>query len=287
MDQNAVYWQMDDTGQLVNPAKNEIALQQIQPVLTALVTGIAGEIGADLHSMYVSGSTIFQSGTDDNHNVFIEMITDEFVDPELVFQDWIEPLQDRVLAEFSDLVDFVQLELLPYYYVIRDPAEFSPAAFWLHAESICLWGADIRPELPVYDFRRSVIRVAVANQMLLGFGYELQVVKLAIQSPDAQTDPDVITMLKHICIALAYHLTFPDNMRYTHDTVTQLQDIKRFFPEYAEMVDKLMMTDDALSRRQFDSIVKFLETELLPRCEAWLDLHNPERDDFFLIDPDV
>lgn len=285
MDHHADYWQMDNAGQLVNPAVNPDILQQFQPVLTALVTGITDEIGADLHSIYVSGSVALSSGSGGHRSILIEMITDEFVDPELVFQDWIEPLQDRIRAEFADLIDDVQLDLYPYYYVIRDPAEFSPAAFWLYAEAICVWGADIRPDLPVYDFRRSEIRVAVANDIISQFEHDLRFAKLEVQSAGAQ--PEAISLLQDICIAAVYHLTFPENTRYTSDRTIQLEDIHQFFTGFATIVDKPIPEDKSSRKFYATALLAFAETDVLPACETWLKRYNPNRDAFFLIEPDI
>lgn len=283
------YWQVNDTGILVNDAIDSDISHVYQPIIEAIVAAYTTHIAQDIHSIYLMGSVARGLAEPQKSDINVVAILEETVDPELVMQDWIEPAEAALLAQFGDVITDVVLDMWPYYYVIRDPEEFSVAAFLLQTQAVCIWGSDIAPDLPVYRFSDPVIRTAIANEDIIALNDELEYIVETLEF--AQNMRAVQIMARYASKQLIYttfSLLYPAYPQYSRDVDVCHAAAITAFPHHKAQLDRLLNWVDSPPRDAVFAVqlIEDVSVWLVPACNAWLEKYNPEMDDFFIIAPD-
>lgn len=263
-------WQLDSEGFILNDARG------IQPpfvaVVNAAVSAYTSHLADDIHSIYVTGSVARGLAVPGESDLNICAVLNETTDPDLVLRDWTYAAEEALLAA-HDVITNVRLELVPYTFVLGDPAYFSIDAFILKTESICVWGSDLTSELLDYP-----ISPHIANHDIVQFVDDLHE---AID--ELQAYPRRVRSVCHRAAKQLLHTGFSlvmlDAGVYTRDLDLSYQYFTQHYPHLAD--DMRRALEFAPNPPQDVELVSRYLTEfggtLVAEADQWLDKHNPER----------
>jgi hypothetical protein len=268
-------WPIDSHGHIQNDANPASIHPPFAAAVADAVQAYTDHISADIDSIYVTGSVargLAVAGVSDL-NMFT--VLDATVDPDLVFQDWVEEAEEALLDQHPCLSD-VQLELWPYYYVFNDPAQFSIGGFILKTHSVCMWGSDLWTQLP--DYR---ISLAIANDDLVQIGDDIDgaVEEIKADSSASSVGYWARGAAKHMLRA-GFGLVQVEAGVHTRDIDLCCDYFVRYYPDRAEAMQQVL---DYARQPPDDSVMALgwlesVKSWLLPLVEAWLNEHNPTRD---------
>lgn len=276
------YLPSSDEGVLLNAAQRAHLLAY-EPVIQALLAASVQHIEADMLCAYVVGELAL--GIQSAPRILrLWIVLDEHSDYELVMQDWLSPTERALAEQFSTLLDDVQIDLYAYGAILRDPEEFSPLAYMLITQAVCVWGADLAPELPSYSLQEERVRLAIANDDLVQLERDLQRTRRRLQAPSAARRQ---LAMRHACqhlLRCGAALVLEQVGAVTLDPAQQLADFARFYPEQAaEQARALDYLQHPPSPETFKAYLDGHGTWLLGHAQAWLARYNPLQDDFLML----
>ncbi|GEM_PF-686307 len=278
------HWPTDEQGSLLNIGDRTKLQLAFQDLIDDAKNACLQAIEADLHSLYIIGS-MARGEAQPGHSDFDFIAVLEYqVDPELVKQDWIKPTMQALSDRYQALVNGVEFDLWPQGYLFRDPAEFSPGAFLIATQSICVWGSDLVPELPRYTLRHLPTCRAVANEDLLYYSDDLEEISQAL---DKALLPDQVRAISRSLgkkIARAgFALALEHNREYARDVTQCAADFSRVFPDDADSMKKALRLyshpTDQIGTLQ--NLLEGFAAEIEERAAEWLDSNNPDWEEFF------
>jgi uncharacterized protein YuzB (UPF0349 family) len=271
--------QVDDKGFLINPANKEHITPQYQAVIDDAIQAYRDNIGDDVHSIYVMGSVPRGEAIDGQADLDMFAVLEYYIEPELVMQDWI-PQAEQAIADKHDCVTHVELDVWVHGWLLHDPSEFSISAFILRTQAVCVWGADMSPDVTAYQFTRRATRLAIANHDIVQIDWEISETLDELVSDDSAET--VRYLCKHTCksiIHALFGLVMVDVVVHTRDIAASVPYILKHYPDQSAQIQQAVAfiespTDSA------QMLIDFLNTFgawLIAECDAWLDVHNPER----------
>ena len=280
------YWQIDADGFIVNDASRDLIQPEFLALIQACIEYCVAHIEADLDSIYVTGSVARGVARPGISDINIIPLLAYHVDAELVMQDWIDTSSREIQEKFLPLISDVEFDLFPQGFVFRNSEEFSVGAFILKTHSVCVWGSDIASELPEFNIHDENIRLAIANDDILHFEDDLSEAKAILTMEE---DPEEI---RHACriicrqiIHAGYGLVMEKSRQHTRDLILSAELFAKHYPQYAHQIEQIQ--EYALSPiDDREAILSHLDTfgaVIQEACEEWLNTHNPQRDEFFLI----
>jgi len=268
-------WRLDDEGNILNDARLENIKSPYDAIIADTIAAYTSNIANDIHSLYVIGSIARGLAVEDISNLNVFAVLTESADADLVFQDWITPAEDEILAKYPMLSDAV-LELWPYNHVFSDPESFSIGAFIIKTQSVCLWGSDVTPELPDYK-----VESAIANDDLVQIKLDIDeaVAKIKRNSRPENVAYWCREVAKHILHA-GFALVMVDEGVYTRDLdLCYEYFIKRYPERVVEMRQALSYAENpSMDAMEVLGYLAEMGAWMIARADEWLDQHNPDRD---------
>ncbi|MCB9460401.1 MAG: hypothetical protein H6670_12185 [Anaerolineaceae bacterium] len=291
MPRESRYWRTDDQGNLLNDADIANIKPPFDAVVHDVVAAYTQHIASDIHSIYIMASVARGLAEVGSSDIDSFAVLEEMLDPELVMQDWLPQAEENLKNKHAAVVSDVEMGLWPYGYVLRDPEEFSPGAFIIKSQAVCVWGSDLAPELPDYSLNDRMTRLAIANEDILFMQDDIEETVEALEK--ASSPDEVRGLCKQVCKHMArtgFSLTLADNAHYTRDVALCVPAFAEGYPQYAQQIAQLGRFIDQPTR-DASEILRFLRgfgQTLISLCDAWLDEHNPYHYEFFVIgdDPD-
>lgn len=277
-------WRIDDAGFLCNDAVNTPLAEPFATIAAAGVAAFTGRIAADLDSVYLTGPVARGLAVPGAAELEVVAVTAPHADFELVLQDWLPDAEQALIDAHPALRD-ARLDLYPYDDIFTDPDRFSPGAFLLKTRSICLWGADLTPELP--DYR---ISTAIANDDIVQIAADIAEARERIAADDAPEN--VRYWLRQACKHLlwtGFALVMVEEAVYTRDADLCYSYFARHFPGHSadlrRALDYLAAPLDAAG--EADAYLDVMGGWMIAQADRWLDTHNPARDDRLHIDTEA
>lgn len=290
MRQPGRYWPIDENGFLLSDADRKYLTGPFDRAVKAAVQVFADQIGPDIDSIYVTGSIARGRAIEGRSDLDLVVVLAEETDPELVKQDWINPAINE-LVDAHPLITGVELELWPYGYVFRDPEEFSSGAFIITTQSICVWGADLTPQLPRYNMRHGITRKAIANDDIIQFEFEYQDAVEALQQNPGPTEIHYwATRLSKKLLRTGFSLVMLQEGSFTRDLDLCAEAFSRHYPHQAAAAKHALeyIDNPPDDPARFLTFLQQYGSWMVDQCDKWLDEHNPDYNDFFVVgdDPD-
>lgn len=281
-------WQVDEAGFLMNDASLDLIASPFSKVVDDGIQAYLDHIGDDVHSIYVTGSVARGLAVEGQSDLNMIALLEYYTEPELVMQDWVGAAEEDI-ASRQACVAAVQMEIWPHGWVLHDESEFSISAFILKSHAVCVWGADITPDLTTYQFTDRETRLAIANDDIVQLEPDIDE---AMEAIDVDPSPENVRywcqrICKHM-IHAAFGLVMPDEAVHTRDIDLSVAYFAKHFPDYEPEIKQAehyiqSPTEDA------QALLDFLDTFgawLLAECEDWLDQHNPDRYIEYQFEPD-
>lgn len=275
------FWSVDADGYILNDARPEYLQPPFAEMVEAAVAAYLRHIADTVHSIYVTGSVARGRAVPGESDLnMVALLTSE-TDPLLLLEDWIGPAEEALLDRFPQISD-IQLETWPDGYVFTDPTEFSIGAFILKTHSVCVYGADVAPELP--DYR---ISAAIANDDIVQIAADLDDALAAIEADSS------VEAVHYWCrramkqvLWTGFSLVMLDETKHTRDVDLCAEVFARHYPAHAAAIQQAFdrvtqPLDDAAALR---AELAAIQGWLLPLADQWLDTHNPQRDAALSVD---
>ncbi len=274
-------WRITPDGVILNDASRAHIQPPFAVAVSDLAAAVAAQIGADTHSIYLTGSIargLAVPGAADA-NVFAVLV--ESADPELVRQDWLDAAETGVVERHACLRD-ARVELWPYGYVFGSPDRFAIGGFIVKTHSVCLWGSDLANELPNYR-----LGPAIPNDDIVQLRADIEDATAAISADGA---PENVRFwcrdsMKRILRA-GFGLVMLAEGGFTRDIDLCCDIFGRHYPDRAGDMRRAL---DLAHQPAGDAatVLRFLAEWggwLLAQADAWLDRYNPRRDLALLVD---
>lgn len=272
-------WQIDNRGFLINDAKIDYIKPPFQAVVDDVVEAYQQHIGDEIHSIYMTGSIPRGLAVHGKSDLDAIALLEYYTEPELVMQDWIAPTEQEITSK-HDCISDVQMEIWPHGWVLHDPSEFSISAFILQTYAVCVWGADITPDLTKYKFTDKQTRLAIANDDIVQIEPDIQEAVAEIEADSSSEN--VSYWCKRICknmIHTAFSLVMVDEAVHTRDIDVSVAYFLKHYPDYQSEIQQI--TNYIVSPTESaQNILDFLDTfgsQLITEGDHWLDEHNPDR----------
>ena len=277
---NGRLWQIDERGYLINDAKLEHIQPRFQAVMDDVIHEYVSNIGKDIHSIYLTGSIPRGLAVEGKSDLNAIAVLEYYSDPELVLQDWIEPAEKAIVAK-HDCVSDVQMELYPHGWLLFDESEFSIAAFILKTHAVCVWGADISPDLTEYKFTDKATRIAIANDDIVQLDPDVDEAIHEIETE--KSSANVKYWCKRICkniVHAAFGLVMVDERVHTRDIDISVRYFLKHYPNEQDNIQQAVdfIANPTESAQDILDYLKSFGYWLGSQCDLWLDHYNPDRD---------
>ncbi len=269
------FWPTDEHGIILNVGDEKDITPPWDAAVRDIIAACEQHIPNDIHSIYITGSVVRGAAVPKLSDINAFAVLEEAVDPELVMQDWVEKSAKAIARSYPE-VNGVTIELWPYGSLLAAPEEFSINAFIIKTHSVCLWGANLAPELP--DFTLSP---AIANEDILLF-YEDDFVEALDEIEIHPSKANTRFWCRIICkqiIHTAFALIMLDEGKFTRDLPLAAECFLRHQPQHKVDIEQALKWADRPSGDVFavHDYLEHIADWLMPACEAWLDRYNPER----------
>ncbi len=272
-------WQVNANGFLVNDAKKENLTPQYQAVIDDVIQAYRDHIDNEIHSIYVTGSVPRGLAVEGQSDLDMFAVLEYYTEPELVMQDWI-PEAEQTIAEKHDCVSNVQMETWIHGWLLHDPTEFSVSAFILRTHAVCVWGADMSPDVTAYQFSKRETRLAIANDDIVQIDPDIEE---AIEEIELDDSADNIRYwCKRICknmIHAMFGLVMVDEFVHTRDIDVSVKYILKHYPDKRPDVEQAVnyIQSPTKSKQELLDFLNAFGQWLIDECDTWLDEHNPDR----------
>lgn len=274
-------WRITTDGIILSDARREYIQPPFEAVVNDLVGAVAANIGADAHSIYVTGSIARGLAVPGESDANVFAVLTETSDPELVRQDWIGPAEAAAVERHACISD-AQIELWPYGYVFGSPDRFSIGGFIVRTHSVCLWGSDLANELP--DYR---LGPAIPNDDIVQLQLDLEEASAEIR---ADAGPENVRywcrrIMKNILRA-GFGLVMLEEGIFTRDIDLCCEVFGRHHSDHAADMRRTLAYARQPSTNAGE-VLTFLDSWgswMIRQADIWLDRHNPHRDLALLVD---
>jgi len=272
-------WQVDSHGYLINDAHLDHVKPPYSVVIDDVIQAYLDHIGDEVHSIYITGSVPRGLAIEGQSDLDAIALLEYYTEPELVMQDWVASAEEAIATK-HDCISDVQMEIWPHGWVLHDESEFSISAFILQTHAVCVWGADITPDLTRYKFTDRKTRIAIANDDIVQIEPDIDEALAEIEADDS---PDhVRDWCKRICknmIHSAFGLVMIDEAVHTRDIDLSARYFIKHFPDYEPEIGQAVQWIE-FPTGDVQALIDFLDTFgawLIAECDDWLDQHNPDR----------
>ncbi|MFT5264729.1 MAG: hypothetical protein ACI8YQ_003476 [Polaribacter sp.] len=226
------------SGYLLNPCSHQLVDQRYLPMLKEIIKAYIDQEGAKLHSVYLRGSVPrgMAMGTCDLDTfalIFTE--TDRWRKPE-----WADGVQEVLKKEYP-FVSETELIVASYGPVLRSQSKESDTtsantnpnlAMMIKTQSICLYGNDISPKLPMY--RPDV-------SMMLSYLWLADDLKDFNENKKDETKQrDVRRVILKTLIRSGFELVMSRIQQYTPDLYLCYRSFADFYPKEGEWMRQIL-----------------------------------------------
>ncbi|MEY8347293.1 nucleotidyltransferase [Bacillus cereus] len=145
---------VDDTGYIINDSH----INKIQPVFLEVIKEVKNtcfqSLQDDLHSIYIRGSVPRGIGIEGIADIDTIILVRK--DPKILDLERIESIEQQLLTKF-DCISGVELSFYNVEEIIHS-THFSFISFMIETHGVCIFGEDIRSQLPKYKVSQELAR---------------------------------------------------------------------------------------------------------------------------------
>ncbi|GAB4509427.1 MAG: hypothetical protein OHK0046_04370 [Anaerolineae bacterium] len=283
------YWKTDEHGFLQNDARADLIQPEFTELLREVVAIYERHVGNLMHSLYVTGDLARGLAVPGQAELYVFAVFEPSADPEAVDDTWLDDETEHLTLSYKGLLSDVVLETWAYAYVFEEPERFSPGAFTIKTESVCLWGNDLSPELPDYDVKKEAVRQAIANENIVQIGHDLTYTDIQLKQTQS---PAVIASwcawISKRLLRAAWSLAAFDQAVHSRDLDLAAEVFSARYPDHAAHIQQAWRWSQHPAEDKTE-VLAYLEnfgSWLRAEAERWLDQYNPERHLDFEFDDD-
>ncbi|MDM5340602.1 nucleotidyltransferase [Fictibacillus enclensis] len=261
----------NDNGYIINDSNLEKVKPEFYKVIEEVVENYQKHLGSDLHSVYVRGSVprgLGIYGVSDLDTIAITNRETKDIDLK-----WVDKAENDLNRKY-DCIKGVEFS----FYSIEDMIEtinFSIIPFMIKTHSVCVYGEDIRGQLPNYKADKTL-----GNQHLVNLKNQIKQAKEDVVGNDDKEDIlDCCAWIMKIIVRAGLALVIEKEKKYTRDLYPAYEIFSTYYPEKeSEMKQAVKYAINPTENG--NAIIVFLDdmgTWMINEADKWLQVHNPQK----------
>ncbi|MBC6973000.1 nucleotidyltransferase [Bacillus sp. Xin] len=223
---------VDDTGYIINDSH----INNIQPVFLKVIQQVKDIcfhlLQDDLHSIYIRGSVPRGIGIEGIADIDTIILVRKA--PEEIDLEWSENIEQQLLRKFG-CISGVELSFYDVEEVLHS-SRFSFISFMIQTHGVCLFGEDIRPQLPKYKVSQELARehlIHLQSQIEQACG-EL------IHNKGSDDITDCCRWIMKIVVRAGLALTIDKEGLYSRDLYPAYELFSKHYPEQEQNMRKAL-----------------------------------------------
>lgn len=255
---------------------NETSLDKINTTFSELIKKVIDtyqrQLGSDLHSVYIRGSIPRGQGILEVSDLDTLCVTNrKLKDLDL---NWVNKAEVEINKD-TNCVNGVEISLF-YLEDIYNTQRFSIIPFMIKTHSICVYGDDLRTNLPSYK-----ADAVLANDHIINLKNNIEQAKKDLMDNEDEDDIiDCCVWIMKIIIRAGLALVLEEEKQYTRDLFPAYEAFSRYYPEKKEQM--LQALEYAINPTEnTDELIFYLNDMgkwMIEASEKWLLLHNPRKE---------
>ena len=252
---------------------NDSSLENIQPVFLQVVEAVIEwyrtHLKDDLHSIYIRGSVPRGLGIEGVSDLDTIAVTSKGIDD--IDLNWVEKAEQEVNKRFPQIsgVEFS-------FYYIEDSLQtesFSMIPFMIKTHSVCVYGRDIKEQLPDYK-----ADITLGNEHLVNIADQIELAKEDLNGNEDREDiMDCCGWIMKIIVRAGLALVIYEENVYTRDLYPAFNLFCKHYPEKeSDMKQALEYAINPVDDP--DELLDFINEMgewMILESEKWLNVHNP------------
>lgn len=260
---------------------NEASLNKIDTTFLALIEKVvktySQHLGPDIHSVYIRGSIPRGLGIPGVSDLDTLCVTNKELKE--IDLDWSKKAEREINEDFVD-VNGVEMSFF-HLDNICNTTRFSIIPFMIKTHSICVYGEDLRDQLPSFKADESL-----ANEHIINLKSNIDQAKEDLKGNEDKEDIlDCCVWIMKIIIRAGLALVMEKEKQYTRDLYPAYEAFARYYPEKKEKM--LQALEYAINPIEYtDELISYLNNMgewMIETSEEWLLLHNPHKERNMLI----
>lgn len=260
---------------------NEASLNKIDTTFLALIEKVvktySQHLGPDIHSVYIRGSIPRGLGIPGVSDLDTLCVTNKELKE--IDLDWSKKAEREINEDFVD-VNGVEMSFF-HLDNICNTTRFSIIPFMIKTHSICVYGEDLRDQLPSFKADESL-----ANEHIINLKSNIDQAKEDLKGNEDKEDIlDCCVWIMKIIIRAGLALVMEEEKQYTRDLYPAYEAFSRYYPEKKEKM--LQALEYAINPiENIDELISYLDVMgewMIETSEEWLLLHNPHKERNMLI----
>lgn len=223
---------VDDTGYIINDSH----INKIQPIFLEVIQEVKNtcfqSLQDDLHSIYIRGSVPRGIGIEGIADIDTIILVRK--DTKEIDLGWIESIQQQLLQKFSCISE-VELSFYDVEEVLHS-SRFSFISFMIQTHGVCIFGEDIRSQLPTYKVSQEL-----AREHLIHLQSQIeQACEELIHNKGKDDITDCCRWIMKIVVRAGLALTIDKEGLYSRDLYPAYELFSRHFPEQEQNMRKAL-----------------------------------------------
>ncbi|SDN10079.1 hypothetical protein SAMN04488137_3532 [Fictibacillus solisalsi] len=261
----------NENGFIMNDSNLEKVNPEFYKVIEEVVDNYQKYLGSDLHSVYVRGSVPRGLGIYSVSDLDTIALTNRETNE--IDLEWVDKAEKELNRKY-DCINGVEFS---FYYIedIIETITFSIIPFMIKTHSVCVYGEDVRGQLPNYKADKTL-----GNQHLVTLKNQIQQAKEDLAGNDDKEDIlDCCAWIMKIIVRAGLALVIEKEKKYTRDLYPAYKIFSKYYPEKeCEMKQAVYSAINPTENR--NEIILFLEdmgTWMINEADKWLQVHNPQK----------
>lgn len=263
---------IDDEGYIINEADLSKINLKFKDAVQVTIEHFLTFLPNDIHSLYIRGSVPRGLGIEGISDLDTIAIT--YTKSEELNLDWVDQAEVEINQKFSWL-NGVEMS----FFHLNDMDQlhrFSIIPFMLKTHSVCVYGEDLKDNLPDYKPDKSL-----ANDHVINIMSQINQAKIDLDgNEDIKDIKDCCEWIMKIIVRTGLALVIVEENTYTRDLYPSYKLFSKHYPQKEnEMRKALAYAINPISNSE--EIVEFLNhfgEWLVHEAERWLNVYNESKD---------
>ncbi|PAF35731.1 nucleotidyltransferase [Terribacillus saccharophilus] len=262
----------DHNGFIINDASLDKIDTRFFELIEKVIDTYRHQLGSDLHSVYIRGSIPRGLGIPEVSDLDTLCVTNKALkDLDL---DWVNNAEQK-LNKDSSCINGVEMSFFNLD-DICNTKRFSIIPFMIKTHSVCVYGEDLRNQLPAFK-----ADAALANEHIINLESNFVQAKEDLRGNEDKEDIlDCCVWIMKIIIRAGLALVMEKEKQYTRDLYPAYEAFSRYYPEKKEkMLQALEYAINPIENT--DELIFYLNDMgkwMIETSEEWLLLHNPHKE---------
>lgn len=265
------YCPTNNNGYIINDTNMNKVQSQYHEIIDKVIKKYQTNLGNDIHSIYIRGSVPRGLGIDGISDLDTICVTNKY--PNELDLQWVDSAEHEINSTYS-CINGVEFS---FYHKkdILETSTFSIIPFMMKTHSVCLFGKDLKVNLPDYKADKTL-----GNEHLIKLKNQIEQAKEELaDNEDTEDILDCCSWVMKLMVRAGIALVIVEEHLYTRDLYPAYKLFAKHFPEREpEMREALLYAiEPSKNSNVILSILNELGSWMIIESEKWLQVHNPNK----------